>query len=224
MKLTVLGNCGPYPCGKGTACSSYLYEENGVKILLDCGSGCLANFSEIGNILDVDYIFISHLHFDHTSDIFPLRYMLELTNKKINIITRYSDSDYYKVLFNDEHFNMINVTKDSVLDINGLKVSFFNTAHPVANLAIRIEGEKTFIYTGDTKYFSGLENELIGADVVLIDALKPDTFNGPHMKSKEAISLQEKLGGVYLLTHRLDYDIVETENIKETKILTTYEF
>ena len=226
MKLTVLGNYGPYPNGKGTACSSYLYEENGVKILLDFGSGALANLSSICNPLDIDYIFISHLHFDHTSDIFPFRYMLEGTDKKINIITRSSDSDYYKVLFSDEHFNMINVSKDSELNILGLKLSFFNTAHPMPNLAVRIEGEKTFIYTGDTKYFDGIEQELSGADVVLIDALKPSTFNGPHMKAIEAISLQKKLGGTYLLTHKSHYNLEEQENknIIQTKIFSTYEF
>ena len=38
MKLTVLGCYGPYPPAGG-ACSGYLLEEGGTRVLIDCGNG-----------------------------------------------------------------------------------------------------------------------------------------------------------------------------------------
>jgi len=46
MKLTVLGCCGPYPAAGG-ACSGYLLEEDGYRVLIDCGNGVLSRYSSI---------------------------------------------------------------------------------------------------------------------------------------------------------------------------------
>ena len=224
MKLTVIGNYGPYPTKQGTATSCYLYEENNVKILLDFGSGAIANLSSVCDIKDIDYIFISHLHYDHTSDLLPLRYLLHDKGKKINIITEYSDSEYYKLLFDSPEFEVINVDRNSTLKIANLELSFYRTAHPVKNLGIKIKGEKTFTYTGDTIYFKGLEKHLKGADVVLIDGLKDSNFKGPHLKTVEAIKLQNKLKGKYILTHESDYNISSTEDVIVASNLAEYEF
>ncbi len=223
MKLTVIGNYGPYPTKKGTATSCYLFEDK-VKILLDFGSGSIANLSSVCDIEDIDYIFVSHLHFDHTSDLLPLRYLLSDKKKKMKIITQFSDSEYYKILFDAPQFEVINVDKNSTLNIGNLELSFFETKHPVQNLGIRIQGDKTFIYTGDTVYYNGIENDLKGADVVLIDALKDNDFLGPHMRTVEAQQLQQQLGGTYILTHESNYRIEEMENILVASNLAEYDF
>ena len=49
MKLTILGCYGPYPSPQG-ACSSYLVEGGGVRILLDMGNGSLANLERLTEI------------------------------------------------------------------------------------------------------------------------------------------------------------------------------
>lgn len=223
MKLTVIGNYGPYPTKKATATSCYLFEDK-VKILLDFGTGSIANLSEVCDISDIDYIFVSHLHFDHTSDLLPLRYLLADKKKKIKILTQYSDSEYYKILFNTPQFEVINIDKNSTLNIEGLELTFFETVHPVANLGIKIKGDKTFVYTGDTVYYKGIEQDLEKSDIVLIDALKDDDFKGPHMKSIEAIKLQQKLGGIYILTHENGFKIKESDNIKVATNLAEYKF
>ena len=41
MKLTILGNRGPYPTPNG-ACSGYLLESEKTHILIECGTGVLA--------------------------------------------------------------------------------------------------------------------------------------------------------------------------------------
>ena len=46
MKLTILGNNGPYPCASG-ACSGYLLssDSGATNVLIDCGAGVLANLA-----------------------------------------------------------------------------------------------------------------------------------------------------------------------------------
>jgi ribonuclease BN (tRNA processing enzyme) len=78
MKLTVLGNNGPYPA-PGGACSGYLLQCAGRNIVIDLGSGALANLMKaLGSAPgSVDAVFLTHLHADHMSDIAVLRYALE---------------------------------------------------------------------------------------------------------------------------------------------------
>src|SRR3989454_10153194 len=72
MKLTVLGKWSPYPPAGG-ACPGYLVEADGVRILLDCGSGVVSSLHRFGTAFDLTAIVISHLHPDHFTDIYPLR-------------------------------------------------------------------------------------------------------------------------------------------------------
>ena len=107
MKLTVLGKYGPYgKAGDGCA-SSYLVENDGEYIVLDMGSGTLARLCDRVDIKKVKHIFISHLHFDHTSDLLPFRYLLEELSQTVNIYTHREDSQWYNILFDHPNFNII---------------------------------------------------------------------------------------------------------------------
>lgn len=73
--LTVLGAAGGYPYG-GHACSGYLVETAGSRILLDCGPGVAARLLALGRAVDVDAIAITHIHPDHTLDLVAVGYAL----------------------------------------------------------------------------------------------------------------------------------------------------
>ena len=75
MRLTVLGK-SPSWQDAGGACSGYLVEENGTRILLDCGNGVFAKLREHVDYVDVDAVVISHLHADHFLDLVPYSYAL----------------------------------------------------------------------------------------------------------------------------------------------------
>lgn len=75
MKLTVLGAYGPYPAAGG-ACSGYLLEHEGYFVLIDCGNGVLSRLQQFIELSELKAIIVSHLHSDHFSDIFILRYAL----------------------------------------------------------------------------------------------------------------------------------------------------
>src|SRR5207249_4685392 len=70
--LTILGKWSPYPPAGG-ACPGYLVEADGVRILLDCGSGVVSSLHRVGTAFDLNAIVIYHLHPDHFTDIYPLR-------------------------------------------------------------------------------------------------------------------------------------------------------
>ena len=68
MRITVLGK-SPAWQDVGGACSGYLIEGGGVRVLLDCGPGVFAKLRAGLDYVDVDAVVISHLHADHVNDL-----------------------------------------------------------------------------------------------------------------------------------------------------------
>ena len=81
MKLTVLGNNGPFPAAGG-ACSGYLLQSAMANILIDCGNGTLANLQKIVSIDKLDAVVLTHLHSDHVSDIHIMKYAIEIKRRR----------------------------------------------------------------------------------------------------------------------------------------------
>jgi ribonuclease BN (tRNA processing enzyme) len=73
MLLHVVG-CSPAWHNPGGAQSGYLVEEDGRRLLLDCGPGVLARLRELEQWPRVDAIAITHLHLDHWGDLVPWAY------------------------------------------------------------------------------------------------------------------------------------------------------
>jgi ribonuclease BN (tRNA processing enzyme) len=71
MRLTVLGGCGAWP-GPGQACSGYLIEHDGFRLLLDPGYATLPRLLELIPADRLDAVFVSHGHPDHCADLNPL--------------------------------------------------------------------------------------------------------------------------------------------------------
>jgi ribonuclease BN (tRNA processing enzyme) len=75
MQVTVLGK-SPSWQDAGGACSGYLVEHDGFRLLLDCGNGVFAKLRQQIDYLDVDAIVVTHLHADHCYDLIPFGYAL----------------------------------------------------------------------------------------------------------------------------------------------------
>ena len=73
MRLRVVG-CSPAWPNPGGAQSGYLLEEDGRRLLVDCGAGVLSRLRELEAWPRVDAIAISHLHLDHWGDLVPWAY------------------------------------------------------------------------------------------------------------------------------------------------------
>ncbi len=63
MKMTVVGFWGGFP-EAGEATSGYLFEHDGFRLLVDCGSGVLAQLQKYITPSDIDAVVLSHYHHD----------------------------------------------------------------------------------------------------------------------------------------------------------------
>ena len=229
MELKVLGKYGPYPAKNG-ACSGYVLKNEDDEIVLDMGSGVLSRLYEYEDINKVENIFVSHHHFDHTSDLLPLQYMLEDLNHNINIYTKYEDSQWYKILFSHPNFNVINVDERDEIRIGSIALNFVRMEHLKSSLAVMIRGEKTFCYTGDTMYCPAVEKCFNSSDVILADCSKPSGFKAKHMTVDEAKKLSlEYPDKLIIATHQsVDYDpkeeLKDYKNIISAQENETYKF
>jgi ribonuclease BN (tRNA processing enzyme) len=70
MRITVLGKSPAWP-DAGGACSGYLVEGGGRRVLLDCGPGVFAKLRNLVDYREIDAVVISHLHADHVLDLVP---------------------------------------------------------------------------------------------------------------------------------------------------------
>jgi ribonuclease BN (tRNA processing enzyme) len=71
MRLTVLGGCGAWPTA-GLACSGYLVEHDGFRVLIDPGYAVLPRLLQVIGATEVDAVLVSHGHPDHCADLNPL--------------------------------------------------------------------------------------------------------------------------------------------------------
>jgi len=70
VRITVLGKSPAWQDADG-ACSGYLVEGGGVRVLLDCGPGVFAKLRRFADYAGVDAVVITHLHADHIFDLVP---------------------------------------------------------------------------------------------------------------------------------------------------------
>jgi len=212
MKLTVLGTFGPYPPAGG-ACSGFLLEENDCKVLLDCGNGVLSRLQKYISLWDIDAIFISHLHSDHVSDLFILRYAYHIAQIKHKIdrsldvyIPPYPEEEAQKIPFKNA-YNVHHMVPEEKVELGPFEFSFLPGVHPVYSLAMKIKcGDKSLVYSGDTELYEELGGFIKGTNLFLCEAnyQNEDMKDSPgnHLSAYQAGELASNNNvGRLLLTH-----------------------
>ncbi len=69
VRLTVLGGCGAWPAA-GQACSGYLVEQDGFRLLVDLGFATVPRLLERVTANQIDAVFISHGHADDCAELY----------------------------------------------------------------------------------------------------------------------------------------------------------
>ncbi len=214
MKLTILGT-GTFFVNKNSSASAYLLEIQHKKILIDCGPGTLMRLSQIGiRLEDIDYIFITHFHADHTSDLFPLFMNLRLDDlfsknkpKKFpKIIGPIGIEDFMKKLSTNFQLPALNGwNKIKFVDIkmsqtfDGIKIESFKVKHIAFKLASQAYAyrfsfnKKVIVFSGDSADCIGIRNACKNADIFICDTSYPKGENSSaHMNTHEIGTITSK--------------------------------
>lgn len=185
MKLHVIGCYGPYP-NAGGAASGYLLEHEGRALLMDCGAGILGKLMNLWDPAALECVLLSHLHFDHASDMLVLRYYLERMGKTLPVYVPGEDASPLRSLLTEPAFRVLPYPDE--LSVMGLTITNMPVNHPVPCRALRVtDGEHTLVFTGDTTVCPGLSEFARGADVLLADSAflaSEWTEKMPHMSAK----------------------------------------
>ena len=203
MNLRVIGCHGRYPAVGGCAIG-YLLEHGGKSLLLDCGSGVFGALLKLCDPASLEAVLLSHLHFDHASDLLVLRYYLEYVNKTLPLYIPKEDASVFRSLLVSPAFDIRPYSE--TLEIMGLQITHLPVVHPVPTYALRLsDGQKALVYTGDTNDCPALPDFSRNADVLLADAAFLNSEwdeKKPHMSAFGAASLAAQAGAKRLyLTH-----------------------
>ena len=187
MKLTVLGRSGGFPAAGG-ATSGYLLEIDGSYILIDCGSGVLANLFRFIQLEELAAIILTHLHYDHISDIQVLKYAIDLSRKHgrdirpIPVFAPATPELVVDSLQGDGDLIIGQITNGMAVPLFGATVRFYLMEHPVETYGLSIEkaGRKLAL-TADTVPCANLQPLLQNADLAVMDAGSIERLRLPRM-------------------------------------------
>jgi ribonuclease BN (tRNA processing enzyme) len=201
MKLTVIGCWGGSP-RPGGACSGYLLESAGKRLLVDCGSGVASAVQQACPLEAIDDVVVSHFHYDHMSDAGILSYarlvrrILGETSKDLVMygLARGSDGAGVADLAMEGATRAVAVDEGDDVRIGPFRLSFLRTRHPLSCLAMRIacDDGSALGYTADSAYFEGLARFMEGVDVLLAECSLYAGVDGSqmgHMSSDDVVRL-----------------------------------
>jgi ribonuclease BN (tRNA processing enzyme) len=208
LTLTVLGSSGTYP-GPGGACSGYLLRAGGTAVVVDLGTGTLANLQEHLDLRDVDAVVLSHEHPDHWLDLTvlrnALRYVLGIEGLPVygTAGTRALATTLLDELAPALAWHT--TCPGASLAIGPLRLRFGLTDHPVETLAVRAEaGARTLLYSADTGPAWDPGDLGDGVDLLVCEASlrAGDEGEVQHLSARQAGSLARAVGaGRLMLTH-----------------------
>ncbi|MEW9677178.1 MBL fold metallo-hydrolase [Lentibacillus sp. L22] len=215
MKVTVIGYWGGFP-GVKEATSGYLLQHDGFHLLLDCGSGVLAQLQAFINVEELDAVLLSHYHHDHVADIGPLQFgrlvktYLKSNMESLPIYGHALDSDKFNHLTYKNATTGIAYDPDQTLKIGPFMIEFIETKHPVTCYAMRITaGDTVVVYTADTSMFPELVAFSKGADLLISECSlyqEQDGLPMGHMNSVDVGQLANDADvSELLLTHLPHY-------------------
>jgi ribonuclease BN (tRNA processing enzyme) len=218
LRVTVLGT-SPVRPNAGGACSGYLVEWDGTRVLLDCGSGVLARMLRLARIDEIEAVIVSHAHPDHCLDLIALRYGAVYGPEPLSRLPRLlvgpgvrdvlhalgealaPGSDFWGV------FELSEYDPETPLAIGGATLRFAPTRHYVPCWAVRFEWRgRTFVYTADTGPSEDVARLAEGANLLLCECSLPRRqgfeHEWGHLAPHEAHEMAARAGASsLLLTH-----------------------
>jgi ribonuclease BN (tRNA processing enzyme) len=212
VRLTVLGSCGAWP-DAGQACSGFLVEQDGFRLLVDAGYATLPRLLQLVSAAQLDAVYISHGHPDHCADLNPLLRARALGGVPLPPLPVYAPPGALDAVLALDRPGML-ASAYAVTEFrpgDELRIGPFQAAtmllpHWLPNAGLRLAAAgRVLAYTGDS---GGAEIASLaeGADLLLAEATYPDQVppdDQPFLSSARAAGQHAAQAGVarLLLTH-----------------------
>ncbi len=211
MKLTVIGCYGGFPA-VGEATSGYLFESDGFRLLVDCGSSVLSKLQQYIDIEELDAVLLWHYHHDHIADIGPLQYAklvgyhLGKSSGPLPIYGHTGDPEAFLRLSDDVHTKAKPYHPGECLQIGPFQIDFLKTVHPVECYAMRIHADDAVVvYTADSSYKEAFIPFSKDADLLIAESnfyAGQDGSSAGHMNSTDVGKIANEANvGELMITH-----------------------
>lgn len=177
MKLTVLGGAGAWPPAGG-ACSGYLIEHAGFRLLVDPGYATLPRLLQLVTAEAVDAVLVSHGHPDHVADLNPLLRARALPDDPAPRLPVHAPPGALRAVLALDRPGMLDAAYDlhdlppgEALTIGPFRIATRLLPHFLANAGVRVEaGGRSITYTGDAGPSDDLVDLAGATDLLLAEA------------------------------------------------------
>lgn len=220
MKVAIVGSGTVFPRTERRQ-SCVAVEAGGETLIFDLGNGAVRGMLHAGlDPLDVDRLFITHFHPDHTSDIpslmFSMKYgMSEERTKPLHVTGPKPFEDFwnsFKTVYRswmEPDFPLeiaeLPVEAGHRMELPGGILSWTPAEHRPESIAYRLDTDTggAFVYTGDTEYSQSVVELARGAHTLLIECSLPDAAAiAGHLTPSSAARMASEAGvGRVVLTH-----------------------
>jgi ribonuclease BN (tRNA processing enzyme) len=181
VRLTVLGGCGGWPTARA-ACSGYLVEHDGFRVLIDPGYATFPRLLEHCDAASVDAVLVSHGHPDHCADLNPLLRARALGDRPAPRLTVHAPPDALSAVLAldrpgtlDDAFELREFVPGSAFDAGPFSVHSWLLPHWMPNAGLRLRAAGTSLaYTGDTGPSPDLTALARDADLLIAEASYPE--------------------------------------------------
>ena len=212
LRVTVLRSATPFP-RPGNACSGYLVEGGGVRVWVDAGSGTLAELQRHVALEDVDAVWVSHLHADHSADLLPFFYALlyaglgtvlpvplfgpvGIADRLAGFLTNGPERSPVETAF-----DVRELCDGHVARVGGLTLTSRAVEHGPPAFALRVEDEdgRSLVYSGDCEPCPSLVELAGDCDLFVCEA--DGETPGHHSAAQAGRTAAEAGVGRLVLTH-----------------------
>jgi ribonuclease BN (tRNA processing enzyme) len=177
MKLTVIGGAGAWPPAGG-ACSGYLIEHGGFRLLIDPGYAVLPRLLELLPAEALDAVLISHGHPDHVADVNPLLRARALRDDPAPPLPIHALPGAVRAVLALDRPGMLDDACDlrefvagEAFAIGPFQVDSRSLPHFLPNAGFRLTaGGRSLVYTGDAGPTDDLVDLARGTDLLLAEA------------------------------------------------------
>ena len=177
MRLTILGGAGGFPPAGG-ACSGYLIEHDGFRLLVDPGYAIVPRLLGMVPAGEIDAVLVSHGHPDHVADLNPLLRARLMSDDEAPRLPAYALPDALgPVLALDQITALKSACEVRAFEageafpIGPFAIASRPLPHSIPNAGVRISANGTSItYTGDAGPSQDLVELANGTDLLLAEA------------------------------------------------------